>query len=83
MMKFFFCFFLGINPTELKGRKIGVFVAVCDIDSECDVSQRLDNIELSFNNNLRCMLANRLSFFLDVKGNICIYLFMLEFFLLA
>lgn len=69
---FFFFLLLGINPSDLRGTKTGVWVGVSG--SEAGEAFSRDPEELlgySMTGCQRAMFANRISYFFDFKGKFC------------
>ncbi|MBV9495834.1 MAG: polyketide synthase dehydratase domain-containing protein, partial [Acidobacteria bacterium] len=59
----------GHRPSELSGKKIGVFVGVCQSDYREVVTASLSSVEPYLGTGSAfSLLANRLSFFYDFKG---------------
>lgn len=62
---------LGINPQDLRGSKTGVFIGVCASESHEFWTRTLANVNgYGVTGNARTMLANRISFSFDFKGEI-------------
>lgn len=57
----------GINPNELRGTKTGVFTGVCTTESDRDTKGNVEEGYTIVGCN-RGMMANRLSYMLDVNG---------------
>nr|CAD7568916.1 unnamed protein product [Timema californicum] len=60
----------GINPTTMRGSRTGVFLGVCQSDSESYwTSQTTDELKsMILMGNSRALMANRISYFYDLTG---------------
>nr|CAD7440129.1 unnamed protein product [Timema bartmani] len=60
----------GINPTTMRGSRTGVFLGVCQSDSESYwTSQTMDELKsMILMGNSRALMANRISYFYDFTG---------------
>ncbi|XP_076049052.1 fatty acid synthase-like [Oratosquilla oratoria] len=59
----------GVNPQELRGRRVGVYVGVSNSETEDLQTQDADNISgYGLTGCCRAMFANRISFAFDFKG---------------
>ncbi len=69
MMYLIVIFDLGYHPKEFKGTKMGVFIGVAEMDH--DVSKVADKFFMgtyTVPGSSRAMLANRISYWLDIHG---------------
>ncbi|XP_075990948.1 fatty acid synthase-like [Anticarsia gemmatalis] len=58
----------GVNPTELAGKKVGVYVGSCFSESEKSLFYVLEKTGLGIMGCSKTMFANRVSYWLDTKG---------------
>ena len=67
--------FVGVNPPKVAGSKTGVFTGQLYADSFDILSEKVDDITgYEALGGCRCMMANRVSFFFDLKGQLtCIF----------
>nr|CAD7408253.1 unnamed protein product [Timema cristinae] len=61
---------IGTNPTTMRGSRTGVFLGVCQSDSESYwTSQTMDESKsMILMGNSRALMANRISYFYDLTG---------------
>ncbi len=59
----------GYSPSQLSGSQIGVFIGACNYDSVLLLNEDQENIEgHSGTGSWTCMIANRISYFLNFRG---------------
>ncbi|RZB39148.1 ketoacyl-synt, Ketoacyl-synt C, PS-DH and/or Thiolase N domain containing protein [Asbolus verrucosus] len=59
----------GVNPSELEGSKTGVFVGACFSEMEIELLMKITEPQMmGLTGYLRSFVANRLSYFLKLKG---------------
>ncbi len=59
----------GYSPSKLSGSQVGVFIGACNYDSVLLLNQNQENIEgHSGTGSWGCMIANRISYFLNFRG---------------
>ncbi|MEG5059109.1 beta-ketoacyl synthase N-terminal-like domain-containing protein [Microcoleus sp. A2-C5] len=59
----------GYSPFHLSGSQVGVFIGACNYDSVLLLNQNQENIEgHSGTGSWGCMIANRISYFLNFRG---------------
>ncbi|VXD21210.1 polyketide synthase type 1 [Planktothrix serta PCC 8927] len=59
----------GYSPSQLSGSQVGVFIGACNYDSVLLLNQNQENIEgHSGTGSWGCMIANRISYFLNFRG---------------
>ncbi|KAI4497551.1 hypothetical protein M0802_007321 [Mischocyttarus mexicanus] len=63
----------GLNPSEIRGKKIGVFASLSYKDSDNDILyQKYERKGYAVLGSSRSMAANRMSFIMDVLGSSCV-----------